>query len=262
MLSNSQITEILHNLCALAEVETLKHFRAPLNVSNKLENGFDPVTIADKEAEAAIRAYLIEHFPDHGIAGEEEAPRNPGADYCWVIDPIDGTRAFISGLPTWGTLIGLTYKGKPIAGVMHQPFTGEKYFTDENTSKLEHKGNEIQLFTSPVSSLSEATIMSTAPELFSGSDAKAFDVISSNCRLVRFGFDCYAYAMVASGHVELVVECGLNPYDIAPLIPLIENAGGLVCTWDGGSAANGGKVIAAANKQLMDEGLQLLMPFS
>lgn len=261
-LSAEQITNALHQMCALAEIETLKHFRAPLNVSNKLDAGFDPVTIADKAAESVIRAFIMEHFPNHGILGEEEAPRNETADYCWIIDPIDGTRAYISGLPTWGTLIGLNLKGKPIAGVMHQPFIGEKYFTGGEASFLHHQNSQKTLTTSVTKTLDQATIMTTAPELFLGQDQKAFEAISSKCQLMRFGFDCYAYAMVASGNIELVVECGLNAYDIAPLIPLIENAGGVVCAWDGNSGAKGGKVVAAANNDIMQASLDILMPFS
>lgn len=257
-LPSDFITNTLHKLCALAETETLKYFRVPLNIDNKLDAGFDPVTIADKAAEAVIRAYIIANFPEHGILGEEEAPRNPDADYCWIIDPIDGTRAYISGLPTWGTLIGLNFQGKPIAGIMHQPFIGEKYFSDGELSYLLHNGAIKELSTSTTNMLDQATIMSTAPELFTADNKQAFEDLASKCQLVRFGFDCYAYAMVAAGNIELVVECELNAYDIAPLIPVIENAGGAVCTWDGGSGANGGSVVAAANKELLEAALEIL----
>ncbi len=256
------IAETLHILCDLASEQTLKYFRAPVDVTNKLENGFDPVTIADKSAESAIRNHIIKHFPDHGILGEEEEAIRPDAEYCWVIDPVDGTRAFISGLPSWGTLIGLNHNGVPLAGVMHQPFTGEKFFTDGEQSFLEHRQQKTVLKSSSVNLLGEATIMSTSPELFRGSDQLAFNALSGACRLTRFGFDCYAYAMVAAGHIELVVECGLNPYDIAPLIPVIEQAGGIVTSWSGGSAANGGKVIAAGNKALLEAALPYLAPLA
>jgi len=254
----SEIETALHAMCELAAVETLSRFRAPIEITNKLDAGFDPVTLADKAAEAAIRSYIIENYRDHGILGEEEAPRNQGAEFNWIIDPIDGTRAFISGLPTWGTLIGLSQNEVPIGGVMHQPFIGEKYFATTNGAFLEHNGHVTPIQSSKQSALSQATLMSTAPELFAGSDEEAFQALSDKCRLTRFGFDCYAYAMVAAGHVELVVECGLNAYDIAPLIPIIENAGGIVRSWDGSSAANGGRVIAAANETLLNQALETL----
>ncbi|MGB7335731.1 MAG: histidinol-phosphatase [Salaquimonas sp.] len=262
LLSSADIAKAIDTLCSLAETETIKHFRAPLEISNKLQKGFDPVTVADKAAEAVIRRYIMERFPDHGILGEEEEPFQIDADYCWIIDPIDGTRAFISGLPTWGTLIGLNFKGKPIAGVMHQPFTEEKYICDSQNVYLQHQGKKSGLRTSAKTQLSEATIMSTAPELFSGKDQTAFEALKNKCQLTRFGFDCYAYAMVAAGNIELVVECGLNAYDIAPLIPIIEKAGGLVTSWDGSSAANGGKVIAAANPELLQAALEILRPYA
>lgn len=256
------IATTLHILCDLAKTETMRHFRAPMAVTNKLESGFDPVTIADRAAETAIRNHLIEHFPDHGILGEEHASINKDADYCWIIDPIDGTRAFISGLPTWGTLIGLSYKGEPIAGVMHQPFTGEKFFTSGKESFLEHENKNQVLKSSPVTELSQATLMSTAPELLVGTSLDGFSALSKSCRLTRFGFDCYAYAMVAAGHVELVVECGLNTYDIAPLIPMIRQAGGEVTSWKGTSAADGGKVVAAANPVILAKALEILSPYA
>ena len=256
------IETTLHALCDLAEVQTIRHFRAPMEITNKLEKGFDPVTIADQAAETAIRTYLIKHFPDHGILGEEHASINENADYCWIIDPIDGTRAYISGLPTWGTLIGLSYKGTPIAGVMHQPFTGEKFLYAGKHSFLEHHQKKQRMSTSSVTDLGQATLMSTAPELFTGSDENAFSQLSKACRLTRFGFDCYAYAMVAAGHVELVVECGLNAYDIAPLIPVIEQAGGCVASWKGESAAGGGKVIAAANDHILNAALEIFAQYA
>lgn len=256
------IESTLHTLCGLAEIQTMRHFRAPLEITNKLDKGFDPVTIADQAAETAIRNYLVNHFPDHGILGEEHASINEKADYCWIIDPIDGTRAFISGLPTWGTLIGLSHMGKPIAGVMHQPFTGEKFFSSGKDSFLEHGQSQQKINTSSVTELDQATLMSTAPELFTGTDQEGFAKLSKSCRLTRFGFDCYAYAMVAAGHIELAVECGLNTYDIAPLIPLIEQAGGVVTSWNGECAADGGKVIAAANKAILNQALEVLSPYA
>jgi len=228
----------------------MARFRKKIAIDNKLASGFDPVTQADKAAEAAIRKYLTSNFPDHGIIGEEEDDINPDAEFCWIIDPIDGTRAFISGLPGWGTLIGLFHNGIPVAGVMHQPFTGEKYFTTGKEAVLEHAGKTEILRTSPQTQLSGAIMMSTAPELFTGRDAAEFNALTSKVRLVRYGFDCYAYAMVAAGHIEIVMENGLKAFDIAALIPIIERAGGVVTDWQGNSAASGGQVLACANPAL------------
>lgn len=253
------IVRAIHALCDLAAIETLRHFRVPVDVINKQVEGFDPVTVADRAAETTIRNYLRQNFPDHGIVGEELAPVNPDADICWIIDPVDGTRAYISGLPSWGTLIGVNYRGTPVAGVMHQPFIGEKYFCDGKVSYLEHREKTVALSTSDIANLSEATLMTTSPELFTGKEAEAFNSVSNACRLTRYGFDCYAYAMVAAGNVELVVENGLKAYDIAPLIPIVEAAGGIVTTWDGGSAAQGGNIIAAANRHVHAMAVELLM---
>lgn len=253
-----EIEPVLFALSAQAEPETMAHFRKKPDVENKLAAGYDPVTLADKGAEAAIRNYLGRNFPDHGIVGEEEPPVNETAEYCWIIDPVDGTRAFITGLPSWGTLIGLSHQGRPVAGLMHQPFTGEIYYTAGDGSYMQRQGESCRLATSPVTDIAHATMMTTTPELFLNGDAVSWDNIRRKTLMTRYGFDCYAYCMVAAGHIELVVECGLKPYDIAPLIPIIEQAGGVVRSWDGGSAADGGKVVAAANETLLKQALACL----
>lgn len=236
----------------------MARFRKKIHVDNKMAAGFDPVTEADRAAEAAIRKHLARTFPTHGIIGEEEDDINPEAEYCWIIDPIDGTRSFICGLPGWGTLIGLMHNGVPIAGVMHQPFTGEKFFTGGEASFLEHGGTLEVLQASGVEELCSAIMMSTAPELFKGAEAGIFASMREKARLVRYGFDCYAYALVAAGHVDLVMESGLNAFDIAPLIPIIERAGGIVTNWQGGSAASGGQVLACANRVLHREAIEVI----
>ena len=251
-----EIKQALNEMCQFAEIETMGRFRQPIDVDNKEDGDFDPVTLADKGAEKVIRNYIQTHFPDHGIFGEEEAPINENAEFCWIIDPIDGTRAYISGLPSWGTLIGLSHRGEMIAGVMHQPFTDEKYIAFGDISHLENKGSIQKLHTSQTKDLSQATMMSTTPELFDGDLAAKWQNIKNSVRMTRYGFDCYAYCMLAAGHIDLVVECKLNAYDIAPLIPIIENAGGIVKNWDNQSIAGGGNVIAAANQDLFDQALE------
>ncbi|MCB1385229.1 MAG: histidinol-phosphatase [Nitratireductor sp.] len=240
----------------------LAHFRRRPDVANKeADKGagrFDPVTEGDRGAEAAIRALISERFPDHGILGEEYGSERADARYCWVIDPIDGTRAFISGLPSWGCLIGLMEDGMPIAGIMHQPFTGENYLACGEGGFLLHRGNRERLAASGCERLADATLMTTSREAFGEGKFERFEKVSERVRLTRFGFDCYAYAMVAAGHIDLVIESGLHVYDIAALIPLIEQAGGIVTGWDGKAAPRGGDIIAAASKALHAEALAVL----
>lgn len=245
--------EFMRSLAAAAEAETMPRFRQLPTVVNKLGSGFDPVTEADREAERAIRALIGETFPDDGILGEEFGLANADAARQWIIDPIDGTRAFISGIPLWGTLVGLTSGGRAVAGMMSQPFTGELYLANDSGAFLEHRQGKQRLSTSRVESLPEATMCTTTPALFSPTQREAYDRLENEVRLARYGTDCYAYAMLAAGHVDLVVEPGLNAYDIAALIPIIEQAGGVVTTFDGGRPENGGNIIAAANARLHEQ---------
>jgi myo-inositol-1(or 4)-monophosphatase len=216
---------------------------------------FDPVTEADRAAEVAMRQLIKRSFPTHGIIGEEFGAEREDADYVWVLDPIDGTRAFIAGLPTWGTLIGLNRAGRPVFGMMHQPFTGERFFGDGGSATFRGPGGERRLHTRRCASLGDAVMATTSPKLFSGNALRAYDRVESVARLARYGCDCYAYCMLAGGHIDLVVEAGLKPYDIAALIPII---GGVVTTWDGGPAANGGAIVAAGDRRVHAAALELL----
>lgn len=257
-MDEKTIEETLFSLANLAAKQTLPHFRARTEIENKLQDGFDPVTLADKNAEAAIRAYIIERFPSHGFLGEEHGAHNMDAEYCWVVDPIDGTRAFISGLPGWGTLISLCKNKVPIAGMMAQPYTGELFYSTSNKSFFKRENEKIELKTSYTDELSAAILMTTDPFIINEKLKPAFDELKDQCKLTRYGYDCYAYAMLAAGHIELVVETDLNAYDISALIPLIENAGGCVTNWNGNSAKDGGNIIAAANKTLLDKAIKTL----
>lgn len=248
----------LHELCDAAAAETLPRFRAAMAIDNKEAEGFDPVTQADRAAEAAIRALILERYPLHGIVGEEEDAVRPDADYCWIIDPIDGTRSFICGLPSWGTLIGLQHRGRPVAGVMSQPFTGERYIGHGGGAFLVRDGARLPLATRSTTRLADALMMTTTPFLFDEGDIGRYRSVEAACRLTRYGYDCYAYAMVAAGQIDLVVESSLKSYDIAPLIPVIEAAGGIVTTWDGGDAREGGRILAAANPAIHAEAMRLL----
>lgn len=250
--------QFMQRIAAAAASQTLPRFRQGGLVDNKLDAGFDPVTEADREAEQAIRALIRAEFPDHGIHGEEFGFENADSRHVWVIDPIDGTRAFISGVPLWGTLVGLTDNGDAVAGMMSQPFTGEMFWADGAQSYYDGPGGARQLATRATTSLADATLSTTTPALFQGAKREAYDRVESAVRLTRYGMDCYAYAMVAAGNIDLVVETGLQPYDIVALVPIIEKAGGVITTWDGGPAEAAGDIVAAATPELHQAALELL----
>ncbi len=250
--------DFMRQIAAAAAGETLPRFRTGLASDNKVATGFDPVTEADREAERVIRALIRNKFADHGILGEEFGLENGDSRYVWVIDPIDGTRSFISGVPLWGTLVGLTDNGDAVAGMMSQPFTGELFWADEQTSRYEGPGGARILSTRKTDALAGATLCTTTPAMFKGSQRDAFDRLEASVRLSRYGTDCYAYAMLASGNVDLVVETSLQPYDIIALVPIIERAGGVVTTWDGGPAEKAGDIVAAATPELHAAALEML----
>ncbi|MCF4099593.1 histidinol-phosphatase [Maritalea mediterranea] len=261
-IKTSEINDLLREAAGAAATITTAFFRTSIAIENKLNQGFDPVTEADKQAEMAIRAIINKYFPNHGISGEELANQESDSPFNWVIDPIDGTRAFISGLPVWGTLIALTHKQVPIAGLMSQPHIGENFIAIRGEGAVVERGTELaDLQTSQVSELGDARMFTTSPRIFlSETTGQAYDKLEADVKLARYGLDCYGYAMLAAGHGELVVEEGLKDVDIAAMIPLIEEAGGIVTTWSGKSAVSGGQVIAAANKQIYDQAIKYLAP--
>jgi histidinol phosphatase-like enzyme (inositol monophosphatase family) len=250
--------DFLRDIARLAADESLPRFRAATTVDNKLAAGFDPVTEADRETERAIRQRINERYPDHGILGEEHGGENLSSSHIWIIDPIDGTRAFISGLPVWGTLVGLTFDGKAIAGFMSQPFTRELYLADGRSAQYEGPGGNRILSTSGTTQLSDAIMFTTSPALYGTVTRHRFDRLEAMVRLSRYGVDCYAFAMVAAGYADIVVEPDLKPYDVVALIPLIEQAGGVITDWDGGPAEQGGHVVAAATAELHAQVLEML----
>lgn len=251
--------EFMERLAAAAAAQTLPRFRtAGLTSENKYETGFDPVTEADREAERAIRALISEAFPDHGIVGEEFGIENGDSRHLWIVDPIDGTRSFISGMPLWGTLVGFMEDGDAVAGMMSQPFIGELFFADADACFYEGPGGTRQLSVRPTRTLAEATLCTTAPSLFEGAFREAYDRLEKQVRLSRYSADCYAYAMLAAGNIDLVVEAGLEPYDIVALVPIVEQAGGVITTWDGGPAEKAGDIVAAATPQLHEAALKIL----
>lgn len=269
----SGIPPIIRTMAQVSADAIMPHFRKPMDVENKLEsatdsesNEFDPVTIADKNAEAALRKLINEKFPHHGILGEEYGGENLDADFVWVLDPIDGTRAFVSGLPLWGTLIALCHKGKPILGAMIQPFLNEIYVGGGSNSWLAAIDDETllkPLQTRQKTSLNETILFTTEPALFEPDERGKYELLESTCQLHRYGLDCYGYAMVAAGFGDLAVEAGLQIYDIAALIPLIEAAGGVVTNWDGmpvEGIVHAGRlqVLASANTKIHRDALNII----
>ncbi len=252
---------IEQTLLAAAEAaaeKTLPLFRTPLAIDNKWSVGFDPVTEADRGAESAIRGIIEARFPDHAIVGEEWG-RTGDSRYTWTIDPVDGTRSFISGVPLWGTLIGFAVDGINVAGLMSQPFVGETFLAVPGRAAYRHHGISRPLRTSGVETLAAARVFTTTPALFRAPhERQVWRGIEERARLVRFGTDCYGYALVAAGQADLVIETSLQPYDIAALIPIIEEAGGVVASWTGGRADAGGSVVAAASHGLLDEVLGII----
>ena len=251
-------TPFFGRLADAATAAILPHFRKPMAIENKLQGAFDPVTAADRAAEEAMRALITAEFPDHGILGEEMENVRLDAEHVWVLDPIDGTRAFISGLPVWGTLIGLTRGGRPVAGMMAQPFTGERFQSTGDGALYSGPGGPRPLRTRPCASLADATLFTTSPRIFAAEDTDGYERVEREARLTRYGCDCYAYAMVAAGNVDIVVEAGLKPFDIVALIPVIEAAGGIVTTWDGGDPSGGGRIVACGDRRVHEEALRLL----
>ncbi|GAJ95477.1 MULTISPECIES: histidinol-phosphatase [Rhizobium] len=244
--------DFFRRLAAVAAREALPRFRLPGAVVNKAAGGFDPVTEADRETERAIRDLVRAEYPGHGILGEEFGNEGADAGYVWVIDPIDGTRSFISGIPLWGTLVGLTENGQAVAGMMAQPFIGELFYAAGNGAFYEGPRAEagVRLSTTSTQNLADATLFTTTPAIFEPDRRASYDRLEKQVRLARYGTDCYAYCMLAAGQIDCVVEAGLYPYDIVALIPIIEQAGGVVTDWDGRPAEQGGGIVAAANAAL------------
>jgi myo-inositol-1(or 4)-monophosphatase len=252
-------TAFVDELASIAGETILPFFRTTLSIDNKAgPHGFDPVTAADRAAETAMRALIRRTFPGHGIVGEEFGAENPEAEFVWVLDPIDGTKSFISGMPAWGTLIALTRNGAPVFGMMHQPFIGERFNGDGRTARYRGPAGERDLRVRPCERLSEAVVYTTSPLLMNEQDRATFRKVEEAAQLSRYGGDCYAYCMLAAGHIDLVIETGLKPHDVIPLMPIIAGAGGIVTTWENGAPEAGGRIIAAGDKRVHAAALELL----
>ncbi len=235
------------------------YFRTSLSVENKSGNSsFDPVTAADRAAETAMRALIRSTFPAHGIVGEEFGDEHPDAEYVWVLDPIDGTKSFISGMPAWGTLIALMRAGDPVYGLMHQPFIHERFSGDGAKARYRGPAGERTLRVRQCAALADAVVFTTSPLLMNAKDRKTFGKVERAAKLSRYGGDCYAYCMVAAGHIDLVIETGIKPHDIAALIPIINGAGGIVTTWEGERAERGGRIVAAGDRRVHAAAMRVL----
>ena len=256
-LSDEDIATLSAFAEELAEVagEAIRpYFRKTGVGETRKSHKFDPVTEADKGAERAIRELIDARYPDHGVLGEEEQEK-PGDHLTWVIDPIDGTRAFITGLPLWGTLIALNDGTRPVIGIMNQPITGERFLGTPKGAWLNGEALSVR----PCESLEQSILFSTDPDMFEKEGERAaFERVEAAVRLRRFGGDCYSYCMLAHGLIDLVIESDLQPYDIQALIPIVEGAGGIVTSWDGEDAQAGGAVIAAGDARVHKAALKLL----
>ena len=252
------LSQFFETLARVASEAILPLYRTALDVDNKRAGGFDPVTEADRACETALRHSIAEVYPEAGILGEEFGPERLEARDVWVLDPIDGTRAFIAGIPVWGVLAGLRREGRAVAGLMHQPFTGESFVglhSEGGSRAFYERGSERRdLKTRPCAALEDAYAMTTSPNLLDARTARLLDPV----RHLRFGADCYAFCMLAMGQVDLVIEVGVQPYDVMALIPIVEAAGGVMTTFDGGRPEDGGNVVAAGDPRVHAEALRRL----
>jgi myo-inositol-1(or 4)-monophosphatase len=267
------VPEIIRQMASIAASETIPYFRQPIAIENKLatdaegiDEAYDPVTLADKNAEAALRKFINHTFPSHGILGEEYGAENIDAEYVWVLDPIDGTRLFVSGLPLWGTLIALCHEGTPVLGAMIQPVLGEIFVGAAQhawLSNMHANPTPQRLATRGHHALNQATLFTTDPNLLHPGERARYDMLEQGCQMTRYGTDCYGYAMIAAGFADIVVEAGLQIYDIAALVPIIQAAGGKVTTWQdrpvsGLTSRDRLQILAAANPILHEQSRAIL----
>ena len=255
----AELLHVAHALADAARAAILPWFRsADLSADNKLETGFDPVTAADRAGERAMREVLATLRPDDGIEGEEEGTTASRSGFTWVLDPIDGTRAFLAGTATWGVLIAVNRGGAPLLGLVDQPYMDERFVGCPGRPELHRGGFVRPLATRAPRDLDQAILLTTFPEVGTAEEGAAFARVRDRVRLTRYGLDCYGYALLALGGVDLVIEAGLQSYDIQGPQAVVEAAGGIVTDWQGGPAHRGGRVIAAANAKVHAAALALL----
>lgn len=257
----ADLLRVAQALADAARPEALRHFRVAAEAEDKgpgAAGRFDPVTEGDRGAERAMRAVLARERPGDAILGEEFGTSEGTTGLTWVLDPIDGTRGYLAGTPTWGVLVGLRDAGGPILGVVDQPYIRERFLGGLGEAWVEGPSGRALLRARPPRPLSESILLTTFPEVGSDAEREAFRRVADRARLVRYGMDCYAYALVAAGQVDLVIEAGLQAYDVVAPIAVVEAAGGVYTDWEGGPAHEGGRVLAAANAAVHAEALALL----
>jgi histidinol phosphatase-like enzyme (inositol monophosphatase family) len=246
-------------LARVAADVTLPLFRTGAVAEDKGGSGaFDPVTEADRGAEAAMRRLIKARYPDHGVVGEEYGEDRPDAEYVWVLDPVDGTRAFVAGLPLWTTLIGLTHQGRPVVGAVAQPYLDEVFLGGPSGARCVSRGTDTPIATRACPKLNDAVISTTDPDIFNGAELGAWRQVRATARLARLGCDAYAYAMLASGHIDLVAETALKAWDWTALVALVEAAGGTVTDWLGNTPKDDGRILAVGDAALTDQALLTL----
>ncbi len=258
--TQSNLIHVAHLLADAAREQTLSLFRSPAIATDDKGGaaGFDPVTQADRAAERAMRDILATERPDDGILGEEFGITSGTSGLTWVLDPIDGTRAFISGAPTWGVLIAVSDITGPIFGIIDQPYIGERFEGGFGRAVTTGPMGQADLIVRKGRGLAAATLLSTFPEVGTATERRAFEAVSKQVQLTRYGMDCYGYAMLARGQVDLVIEAGLQPYDVHAPIAVIRAAGGIVTNWQGGAPHHGGQIIAAADPDMHTLALSIL----
>ena len=250
---------VAHALADAAGPQTLAHFRASdLVAEDKDASQFDPVTVADRAAEQAMRTVLAAERPDDAILGEEFGQKAGTTGLTWVLDPIDGTRGYISGTPTWGVLISVADETGPLFGIVDQPYIGERFAGGFGTATIDGPLGHRPLATRKGKTLADATVLTTFPEVGTADEGNAFHAVAGQAKLTRYGMDCYGYALLAAGQVDLVIEAGLQAYDIQAPIAVVQAAGGVVTDWDGAPAHHGGRALAAATPEIHAEALAIL----
>lgn len=250
------LTRFAIALAQTAAAQILPLFRRNAEIEVKAGPVWDPVTEADRAGERAIRKMIEERYPDHGINGEEYGIKEGRSGFTWILDPVDGTRSFVCGMPTWATLIGLNFEGRPVVGLMNQPFVGDMFYGNPEGAWLDHRGDSHPIRTRSGFALSAAAIGTTAPEQYR--QHAGFERLRKKAQLTRYGGDAYFFAVMAAGHIDIAMDANLQAYDIAPLLPIVTGAGGVYAEWTGGDATRGGNVITAGSQALLDEALEIM----
>ena len=252
----AELVALAHSLADAARPIAARYFRTPVQIDDKSDAS--PVTIADREAETAMRDILTKNVPAHGVFGEEHGAVRTDAEYVWVLDPIDGTKAFITGMPIFGTLIALLHRGTPVLGIIDQPIQKERWL---GVAGARSTFNGTPIATRACAALANAYMYSTAPGMFAGATARRHEVLADKVKLFRWGGDCYAYGLLALGHVDLVVESSLKLYDFAALAPVIAGAGGTITDWHGKplDMHSDGSVLAAGDAAIHRAAMKILV---